>query len=103
MPERKQMAKGKAAKGELTFEQALSRLEAIVSALEAGEASLEEAIVLFEEGSQLSKFCQDKLTATQVKITKLVEAKAGTGKTAQPDSRRNIRSEASTAASMVGT
>gem|GEM_PF-5159464 len=38
------MAKGKAAKGELTFEQALSRLEAIVSALEAGEASLEEAI-----------------------------------------------------------
>jgi exodeoxyribonuclease VII small subunit len=73
------MAKSKAVKSEFSFEQALSRLEEIVSSLESGEASLEEAIILFEEGSQLSKLCQDKLSATQAKIEKLVGAKAGPG------------------------
>jgi exodeoxyribonuclease VII small subunit len=80
------MAKSKAPKCELAFEQALSRLEEIVSALESGEASLEEAINLFEEGSQLSKLCQDKLSATQAKIAKLVGAKAGPGETIKTDS-----------------
>ena len=80
------MAKSKAAKSELSFEQALSRLEEIVSVLESGEASLEEAIALFEEGSQLSKLCQDKLSATQEKIEKLVGAKSGAGEATKSNS-----------------
>lgn len=80
------MAKGKTPKSELTFEQALSRLEEIVAALESGEASLEEAITLFEEGSQLSQLCQDRLSATQAKIEKLVGRKSRQGEALTPDS-----------------
>jgi exodeoxyribonuclease VII small subunit len=80
------MAKSKTPKSELTFEQALSRLEEIVAALESGEASLEEAITLFEEGSQLSQLCQDRLSATQAKIEKLVGRKSREGERLTPDS-----------------
>ena len=80
------MAKSKAAKSEPSFEQALSRLEEIVSSLESGEASLEEAVTLFEEGSQLSKLCQDKLSATQAKIEKLAGAKSGADKATKSNS-----------------
>jgi len=62
---------------EPTFEQAIDRLEEIVSALEAGEKSLEEAIALFEEGARLSQLCQEKLSAAQGKIEKLVEEAGG--------------------------
>ncbi|NIM07120.1 MAG: exodeoxyribonuclease VII small subunit [Armatimonadetes bacterium] len=64
-------------KKELTFEQALDRLEEIVSSLEAGDKGLEEAIALFEEGTKLSNLCQEKLSAAQGKIEKLVEGAGG--------------------------
>ena len=60
-----------------TFEQALARLEEIVAALESGDQGLEESISLFEEGTKLSRFCQEKLSAAQGKIEKLVEAANG--------------------------
>ena len=41
------------AEKKLTFEQAMGRLEEIVSLLERGEAPLEEALSLFEEGTAL--------------------------------------------------
>jgi exodeoxyribonuclease VII small subunit len=69
--------KSGAEKPELTFEQALERLEAIVSALESGDKGLEESISLFEEGTRLSRLCQEMLTAAQGKIEKLVEGAAG--------------------------
>ena len=72
------MPKDKAAKqSELTFEQALSRLEEIVSRLESGEEGLDEAIALFEEGTKLSRLCQEKLSQAQMKIEKLVESAGG--------------------------
>lgn len=64
-------------KKDLSFEQAVSRLEEIVAALESGEPSLEQAIALFEEGTALSRFCQESLTAAQGKIEKLVETARG--------------------------
>jgi exodeoxyribonuclease VII small subunit len=78
------MAKKKTDGIELTFEQALARLEEIVSALESGEEALEEAIALFEEGSRLSQFCQEKLAATQEKIEKLIGAKEQKGEKQTP-------------------
>ena len=42
---------------ELSFEQAMKRLEEIVHLLENNEAPLEETISLFEEGLKLSKRC----------------------------------------------
>ncbi len=76
-----------AGKSELTFEQALARLEEIVSRLEAGEEGLEEAIALFEEGRRLSDLCQERLATAQQQIEKLVEkggASAGSGQAASP-------------------
>jgi len=69
--------KTESAKGELSFEQALARLEEIVSRLEAGEEGLEEAIALFEEGTRLSRSCQERLSAAQAKIEKLLETTSG--------------------------
>jgi exodeoxyribonuclease VII small subunit len=72
------MAKKKSLEtSELSFEQALTRLEEIVSRLEAGEEGLEEAITLFEEGSKLSQLCQERLSVARGKIEKLVEAAGG--------------------------
>ncbi|HWP81209.1 MAG TPA: exodeoxyribonuclease VII small subunit [Bacteroidota bacterium] len=54
-----------------TFEESLKRLEKIVEILEQGEISLDEAIELYEEGIELSKFCGEKLKTVELKLKKL--------------------------------
>jgi exodeoxyribonuclease VII small subunit len=54
-----------------TFEEARRELEQIVSKLESGQASLEEAVALWERGEQLYRTCVDKLDAAQGKIEEL--------------------------------
>ena len=56
---------------ELSFEDALKRLEAIVHRLESGEASLEESIALYGEGDRLRKQCEARLQAAQARIEKI--------------------------------
>ena len=46
---------------ELTFEEALDRLESIINKMEEGEVPLEKAMEYYAEGSKLSKLCHDKL------------------------------------------
>ena len=41
-----------------TYEDSVKRLEDIVSALECGDASLDESLKLFEEGTKLVSFCR---------------------------------------------
>lgn len=60
---------------ELTYEQAISRLEEIVSALEKNDVSLDEALTLFEEGTKLTAFCTDKLNNVKSKITEISKEK----------------------------
>jgi exodeoxyribonuclease VII small subunit len=62
---------------ELSFEQALSRLEAIVKAMESGDLPLEQAISEFQEGMQLARICREKLDQAEQKIEMLV-SEAGT-------------------------
>jgi exodeoxyribonuclease VII small subunit len=52
----------------LSFEAALKELEAIVGRLESGDASLAEAIDLYERGDQLRKQCAARLDAAQARI-----------------------------------
>lgn len=59
------------AEKKLSFEQAMKRLEEIVSALEKGEAPLEESLTLFEEGSKLLRQCTVMLDKAEQKVTKL--------------------------------
>lgn len=56
---------------EMTFEQAIKRLEEIVRLLEGGEISLDDSIKLFEEGTKLTAFCSQTLQTAEQKIVKL--------------------------------
>lgn len=55
----------------LTFENALERLENILEAMEEGDTPLADLIAKFEEGSKLLKTCQEKLQEAELKIEKL--------------------------------
>ena len=59
------------------FEQAIKQLEQIVQELESGDMPLEKAIKKFEEGIQLSKFCNQKLDESEKKVTRLMQDAAG--------------------------
>lgn len=56
---------------EPTFEQAQTELEQIVERLEQGQASLDEALSLWERGEQLYALCRAKLDAAQGKVEEL--------------------------------
>ena len=55
----------------LSFEAALKRLEEIVRKLERGEAALDEAIKLYEEGDRLKQQCEARLAAAQARIEQI--------------------------------
>jgi exodeoxyribonuclease VII small subunit len=61
---------------EQTFEAAEKELAQIVDRLERGEASLDEAIALWERGEQLYRFCVERLDAAQGKVEELAERMA---------------------------
>ena len=50
------------------FDAKLSRLEAIVKALETGDPSLDDAVKLFKEGKTLAAQCEQLLKASQEQI-----------------------------------
>ena len=54
---------------DLTFEQAMQRLEKIVSLLEDGKAPLNESMALFEEGTKLSAYLSQLLDTAEQKVT----------------------------------
>jgi exodeoxyribonuclease VII small subunit len=56
---------------EPTFEQAQAELEAIVERLEQGQASLDEALALWERGEQLYALCRSRLDAAQGRVEEL--------------------------------
>lgn len=60
----------------LSFEQALVRLEEIVEQLDAGEIALEQALALFEEGSQLRTFCEQQLAEAEAVVEQLTQPAA---------------------------
>lgn len=66
------MAKAEKEK-ELNFEEAMDRLEEIVSELENGDVPLEKAIDLFQQGMKLSQVCGSKLEQVERKIEMIVE------------------------------
>ncbi|MGF1549427.1 MAG: exodeoxyribonuclease VII small subunit [Sphingomonadaceae bacterium] len=57
---------------ELSFEEALKRLEEIVRTLESGEASLQQSIDLYAEGDRLKRQCEARLKAAQARIDKIL-------------------------------
>lgn len=62
---------------QLTYEQAVARLEAIVDRIESGGAGLEESIALFEEGTALGRRCRELLAGAEQRIEHLSRQAAG--------------------------
>jgi len=61
----------------ISFEQALERLESIVAQLENGDVPLEQAIELYQEGMKLSNLCNGKLQQVESKIEMLIQTEQG--------------------------
>ena len=53
---------------QMTFEQAMSELERIVTQLEKGDVPLEDSISLYEKGAELKKRCETKLKEAEQKV-----------------------------------
>jgi len=70
----------------LSFEEALAELEGIVRSLESGSSALENAINIYERGTQLKVHCEKKLRDAQAKIEKITVAKDGNISTQPLDS-----------------
>ncbi|MBI0576276.1 exodeoxyribonuclease VII small subunit [Neobacillus cucumis] len=57
---------------QLSFEEAMNKLEQIVDRLEEGDVPLEEAILIYKEGMELSKLCHDKLKNVEEQLTQII-------------------------------
>lgn len=58
---------------ELSYEEAVKRLEEIVSRLENAEIPLEESLSNFQEGIALSRYCRKKLAEIEYKVDYLLK------------------------------
>jgi exodeoxyribonuclease VII small subunit len=61
----------------LSFETALTKLEAIVESMETGEVPLAELLAKFEEGNRLLKHCEGRLKEAELKIEQLKKERDG--------------------------
>ena len=61
----------------LKFEDALARLETIVTELERGDLPLNDSLKMFEEGIKLSKTCLKMLDDAERKVEIMVQDKDG--------------------------
>jgi len=61
----------------LTYEEAIRRLDEIVRNMERGDAPLEEALKLFEEGAALISLCNKMLDEAEQKVVKLKKGPDG--------------------------
>jgi exodeoxyribonuclease VII small subunit len=62
---------------EMSFEEAMKRIEQIVADLESGKLSLEESLNRFEEAVKLARQCQQRLEQAQARIAKLAKNDQG--------------------------
>jgi exodeoxyribonuclease VII small subunit len=61
----------------LSFEAALSKLEAIVESMESGDVPLADLLARFEEGNKLLKHCEGRLKEAEIKIEQLKKERDG--------------------------
>ncbi|MEM9158577.1 MAG: exodeoxyribonuclease VII small subunit [Verrucomicrobiota bacterium] len=61
------MAKGNSEE-DMTFEEGLEKLEALVEQMESGDLPLDDLIKRYEQGSKLLKTCQARIKEAEKKI-----------------------------------
>lgn len=62
---------------QLSFEQAYTQLQHIVSKMEEGAATLDDALNLYEQGVALSQHCEVLLEQAQLRVNQLRDGKEG--------------------------
>ena len=78
---------------EMTFEQAMAELEAVVDQLDRGDVALDESIKLYERGALLKKRCERNSKRLKKKLRQLLWMKMETqmGRSKWTDYRNWIR------------
>ena len=71
-------------KKEKTFEEAVGRIDEIVTSLERGDAQLDKSLALFEEGVKLIEICGTMLDNAEQKVVALQKAVGVEGETTEP-------------------
>lgn len=66
-----------AADAKPSFEEALTKLEAIVESMESGDVPLADLLARFEQGTKLLKVCESRLKDAELKIEQLKKSKDG--------------------------
>jgi len=62
---------------DVSFEDAVKKLESIVEEMESDELPLDKLLVRYEEGAKLVKACEEKLQSAETRITQLEETLEG--------------------------
>lgn len=70
---------------EPSFEEAMERLEEIVSAMEGERMPLEEMVQSYAEGAQLLKVCRQRIEVARQRVELITADLDGTGKAALSD------------------
>ena len=68
---------GSTGPAELGFDQILARLREVVTRLESGDLSLEQSLLVYEEGVQLARRGQQLLASAEKRVEILVSASGG--------------------------
>lgn len=55
----------------ISYESAIERLEQIVDNLASGSVSLDESLKLYEEGTRLTAYCNEKIENAKSKIVEI--------------------------------
>lgn len=64
---------------ELSFEEAITLLEALVARLEEGQIPLAEAVEGYERGMSLAAYCNDLLDSAELRVRQIDAAATGEG------------------------
>ncbi|SCK26156.1 exodeoxyribonuclease VII small subunit [Streptomyces sp. WMMB 322] len=76
----------------LSYEQARGELVRVVQQLEAGGATLEESLALWERGEELARVCREWLEGARARLDAVLEAEAEAGEDADPDAAAEAES-----------
>lgn len=57
--------------GQMTLEEAFGKLEEIAERLESEQITLEDSFLVYNEGMQLLKYCNDKIDTVEKKVLQL--------------------------------
>jgi len=69
---------------EMSFEEAMAELEAVVGQLERGDVALEDSIKLYERGADLKARCEVKLKEAEEKVAAITLDAEGNPTGAKP-------------------